>query len=149
MRGDVEALEFMFCAPTVPKVNIRSSVVLTIVYGLGDAFGTVLGATFMCGRSGFNFRIGVWGSIEDPELSNWKEFNNLVESLEDEAESENVSNSEVYMFTDYSTVEACASGGLSSSQKLLDLIIQLQGLMTESGVKINTFHVAGTQMIAQ
>jgi hypothetical protein len=121
---------------------------LTIVYGLGDAFGTVLGATFMCG-SGFNFRKGVWGSIEDPKLSNWKEFTNVVESLEDEAESDNLSDTEVYMFTDYSTGEACASGGLSSSQKLLDLIIQLQGLMTESGVKINTFHVAGTRMIAQ
>ena len=102
----------------------------------------------MCG-SGFNFRKGVWGSIEDPKLSNWKEFTNVVESLEDEAESENLSDSEVYMLTNYSTVEACASSGLSSSPKLLDLIIQLQGLMTESGVKINTFHVAGTRMIAQ
>ena len=30
--------------------------------------------------------IGVWGSREDPESSNWKEFINVVESLEEKGE---------------------------------------------------------------
>ena len=148
LKRDVEALWFMMSNTCTPKVSIRSKSVLTIVYGFGDASGSGLGATFTCG-GGFNFRIGVWGSDEGPESSNWKEFSNIVESLEDEAESGNLSSSEVYMFTDNSTVESCAAKGSSSSPKLLELVIRLQGLMTRSGVKIHISHVAGTRMIAQ
>ena len=148
LKGDLEALSFMVGSDLAPEVSIRSRKVLTIVYGFGDASGSGLGATFTCG-SGFNFRIGIWGSEEDPESSNWKEFTNIVESLEDEAESGNLADSEVYMFTDNSTVESCSAKGSSSSEKLLGLIIRLHGLMTRSGVKIHLFHVAGTRMIAQ
>ena len=148
LRRDVEALIFLFGPSLVPEVSIRSKSIMTIVYGFGDASGTGLGATFTCGGS-FNFRIGVWGCAEDPESSNWKEFTNIVESLEDEALSGNLAGSEVYMFTDNSTVESCASRGSSSSEKLLGLVVRLHGLMTRSGVKIHIFHVAGTRMIAQ
>ena len=85
LQGDLEALKALFEPPVVPEVCVRSRTVVTIVYGFGDASGTGLGATFMCG-SGFNFRIGVWGAEEDPESSNWKEFTNIVEPLEEEAE---------------------------------------------------------------
>ncbi|KAI2491133.1 hypothetical protein MHU86_23419 [Fragilaria crotonensis] len=148
LMEDVKAISFLFSPEIVPEVNIRSKSIMTIVYGFGDASGSGLGATFTCG-GGFNFRIGVWGSLEDPESSNWKEFTNIVESLEDEAQSGNLVDSEVYMFTDNSTVESCASRGSSSSKKLLGLIIRLHGLMTRSGLKIHIFHVAGTRMIAQ
>lgn len=145
---DITALGYMMESRTVPEVSIRSRTVVTVVYGFGDASGSGLGATFTCG-SGFNFRIGVWGADEGPESSNWKEFTNIVESLEDEARSGNLEASEVYMFTDNSTVESCASRGSSSSPKLLDLVIRLQGLMTKNDVRIHIFHVAGTRMIAQ
>lgn len=148
LKGDLEALSYLFGPTGVPEVRIRSKAILTIVYGFGDASGTGLGATFTC-EGGFNFRIGVWGSAENPESSNWKEFTNIVESLEDEARSGNLADSEVYMFTDNSTVESCAARGSSSSPKLLRLVIRLHGLMTRSGVKIHIFHVAGTRMIAQ
>jgi hypothetical protein len=108
LKSDVEALAAMFSPEKAPEVVIRSNTVITIVYGFGDASGTGLGATFTCG-SGFNFRIGVWGSAEDPESSNWKEFTNIVESLEEEAESGQLDKAEVFMFTDNATVEACAS----------------------------------------
>jgi hypothetical protein len=71
--------------------------------GFGDASGTGLGATFTCG-TGFTFRIGVWGSLEKDESSNWKEFTNVVESLEEEAEAGRLEDSEVFMFTDNATV---------------------------------------------
>ena len=121
LRGDLEALRLLFGSPSVPEVCIRSRNVMTIVYGFGDASGTGLGATFTCG-SGFNFQIGVWGAEEDPESSNWKEFTNIVESLEEEAELGHLVDSEVFMFTDNSTVEACAAKGSSSSPKLLGLV---------------------------
>ena len=148
LKEDVEALHFMFAPMEVPEVRIRSKSILTIVYGFGDASGTGLGATFTC-RGGFNFRIGVWGTAEYAESSNWKEFTNVVESLEDEAHSGNLADAEVYMFTNDSTVESCALRGSSFSKKLLSLINRLHGLMTWCGVKIHIFHVAGTRMIAQ
>jgi hypothetical protein len=138
----------MFSPEKAPEVFIRSKMVVTIVHGFGDASGTGLGATFTCG-SGFNLRIGVWGEAEDPESSNWKEFSNIVESLEDEAGDGNLTNAEVFMFTDNATVEACASNGSSSSPKLLNLVVRLHALTSKVGVKINIFHVAGTRMIAQ
>jgi hypothetical protein len=146
--GDLEALENLMRQASAPEVSIRSRTVVTVVYGFGDASGSGLGATFTCGV-GFNFRIGVWGADEGPESSNWKEFTNIVESLEDEAEAGNLEGAEVYMFTDNSTVESCAGKGSSSSPKLLGLIIRLNALMTTQDVKIHIFHVAGTRMIAQ
>ena len=53
------------------------------------------------------------------------------------------------MFTDNSTVEACAAKGSSSSPKLLGLVTRLLALTSKVGVKVNVFHVAGTRMIAQ
>ena len=138
----------MFTSELAPKVCIRSNRVITVVYGFGDASGTGLGATFTCGM-GFNFRIGVWGSKEMDESSNWKEFSNVVEALEDESESGELIGTEVFMFTDNATVEACATKGSSSSLKLLELIVRLRALTTRCGIKLHIFHVAGTRMIAQ
>jgi hypothetical protein len=149
LMSDVLALGSMFgSTEDPPQVNLRSKRIVTIIYGFGDASGSGLGATFTCG-AGFTFRIGVWGAEDQPESSNWKEFTNIVESLEEEGSEGNLRDSEVFMFTDNSTVESCAVKGSSSSRKLLDLIIRLQTLSTRLGVKIQIFHVAGTRMIAQ
>ena len=146
--NDVKALAEIFEQASVPVVSVRCRKLLTVVYGFGDASGTGLGSTFTCG-SGFNFRIGVWGAEEDEESSNWKEFTNVVEALEEEGAEGNLNNSEVFMFTDNSTVESCVSRGSSSSPKLLSLVVRLQGLSMRVGIKIHVFHVAGTRMIAQ
>lgn len=147
---DLCALSAIFKASSgPPQVNLRSKRIVTVIYGFGDASGSGLGATFTCGV-GFTFRIGVWGATEQLESSNWKEFSNVVESLEEEAEEGNLKDAEVFMFTDNTTVEACAEKGSSSSKKLLGLIVRLQALSTQVlGVKIHIFHVAGTRMIAQ
>ncbi|KAI2495940.1 hypothetical protein MHU86_18550 [Fragilaria crotonensis] len=148
LASDVGALAVIFAPTSVPVVGVRSKHVITVVYGFGDASGTGLGATFTCG-SGLNFRIGVWGSKEDPESSNWKEFTNVVESLEEEGREGNLDHSEVFMFTDNSTVESCVSRGSSTSPKLLELVVRLQALSMRVGIKINVIHIAGTRMIAQ
>lgn len=146
---DVEALRKIFeSTDDPPQVNLRSKKILTVIYGFGDASGTGLGSTFTCGV-GFTFRIGVWGAAEHPESSNWKEFTNVVEALEEEGELGNLNQAEIFMFTDNSTVESCAEKGSSSSKKLLQLIVRLHSLSTRLGVKIHIFHVAGTRMIAQ
>ena len=148
LMKDLKVLMAMFKADSPPMVRIRSRRIVTIIYGFGDASGTGLGATFTCG-CGFTFRIGVWRSEEFDESSNWKEFSNIVESLEEEAAAGNLDNAEVFMFTKNSTVEACAYKGSSTSPKLLSLIVRLRALGTKHGIKIHIFHVVGTRMIAQ
>ena len=121
----------MFKSDSPPMVRIRSRRIVTIIYGFGDASGMGLGATFTCG-SGFTFRIGVWGSEEFDESSNWKEFSNIVESLEEEAATGNLGDAEVFMFTNNSTVESCAYKGSSTSPKLLSLIVRLREQMVQA-----------------
>ena len=86
----------------------------------------------------------MWGAEIDPESSNWKEFTNIVESLEEEGADGNLDESEVFMFTDNSTVESYVARGSSSSPKLLSLVIRLQMLSLRVGIKIHVFHVAGS-----
>ena len=145
---DVDALKTILGGEAPPEVQLRSKQIVSVVFGFGDASGTGLGATFTCG-SGFTFRIGVWGSLEKDESSNWKEFTNVVESLEEEGRSGNLDHADVFMFTDNSTVEACLYKGSSSSPKLLSLIIRLKAMAMRHGTKVHIFHVAGTRMIEQ
>lgn len=147
-ESDVLALSQLFESKTPPIVSLRSKSIVTVIYGFGDASGTGLGATFTCG-SGFTYRVGIWGAEESMESSNWREFCNVVEALEEEANLGNLSQSEVFMFTDNSTVESCSVKGSSSSPKLLSLIIRLRALTTRHGIIIHVFHVSGTRMIAQ
>ena len=79
---DVGALLSLLRGDGPPVVQLRSRFIVSVVFGFGDASGTGLGATFTCG-TGFTFRIGVWVSLEKDESSNWKEFTNVVESLEE------------------------------------------------------------------
>ena len=148
LKSDLNSLSAILSPEVVPVVGLRSRLIVSVVYGFGDASGTGLGATFTCG-SGFNFRIGVWGTIERDESSNWKEFANVVAALEDEAKEGNLEGAEVFMFTDNSTVEACAVKGTSSSPKLLALVVKLRSMTTLYGVKLHIFHVSGTRMVAQ
>ena len=129
-------------------VNLRSKRIVTTIYGFGDASGSGLGSTFTHG-SGFTYRIGVWDTDDANESSNWKEFCNIVTSLEDEAKDGNLADSEIFMFTDNSTVESCCVRGTSTSPRLLELVIQLRALSTKFSLKISVFHISGTRMIAQ
>jgi hypothetical protein len=72
-----------------------------------------------------------------------------VTALEEEATAGAISDLEIFVFTDNSTVEACCVKGTSSSPCLLALVIQLQALTRRFSLKINVFHVAGTRMIEQ
>ena len=117
-KNDVLALSVLLGPSLPPVIPLRSRSIVTVVYGFGDASGSGLGSTFTCG-SGFTYRIRVWGADDYSQTSNWKEFCNIVTSLEDEAEEGNLSQLEVFMFTDNSTVESCCGRGTSSSQSCL------------------------------
>lgn len=71
MIEDIRALKAIFSATREPpQINLRSTTIITVVYGFGDASGSGLGATFTCG-TGFSFRIGVWGALV-MSLKHWR-----------------------------------------------------------------------------
>jgi hypothetical protein len=111
-----------------------------VIYGFGDASGTGFGSTFTA-PNGISYRIGVWDSDESEELPNWREFTHVVESLEEEAEMNRLKNGIVYFFTDNSTVESGLYKGTSKSPKLLALVIRVQLLETNYGIRIFVSHV--------
>ena len=135
----------MDCPPTIVLRSLR---VFLIIYGFGDASGKGFGSTFSRGED-ISYRIGTWGEDESDESSNWREFTNVVESLEEEAEGGRLNNTAVYFFTDNSTAEAAIYKGTSKSRKLLGLVIRLKVLEVRHSIHLVVCHVAGTRMIAE
>jgi hypothetical protein len=117
-------------------------------YGFGDASGSGFGSILETG-AGLKYRIGVWGYDDQEESSNYKEFRNVVNAIEEEVASGNMTGSTLFFFTDNTTVEGALSKGNSSSPKLFHLVLKLRKLQVEHGVKIVVSHVSGKRMIAQ
>lgn len=150
-NGALEALAMFMGPEEVPRVMVRANTTLHVFYGFGDASGKGLGSGIA--RSDLphlSVRIGVWGYAEsEEESSNWREFTNVVEGLEEEGEKGNLTNCIVFFFTDNSTVEAALYSGTSSSPKLLKLVIRFKALQSKYSVIVHVSHVAGTRMIVQ
>jgi hypothetical protein len=98
---------------------------------------------------GIKYWMGLWGADDEGESSNWKEFENQVESLEHEAMEGNLTNAMVYFFTDNSTVESCLYKGNSSSAKLFLLMVRMRKLEVTHNAKIVVSHVSGKRMIKE
>jgi hypothetical protein len=145
---DLKGLETMFSAKAPPVIVLRSLFVYEVTHGFGDASGKGFGSTFSLGGD-ISYRIGTWGYDEGDESSNWREFTNVVESLEDEAEVGQLANAVVCFFTDNSTVETAIYKGTSKSRKLLALVIRLKVLEVRHSIHLVVCHVAGTWMIAE
>jgi hypothetical protein len=148
LKDDLGALSAMFELSEPPKVRVRSNKILAVLYGFCDASGSGFGSMISSGK-GIFYRIGLWGRDSEEESSNWREFENAVESCEHEAHEGRLEGSELFLFTDNSTVEAALYKGNSTSPKLFSLIVRLRKLELEFGAKILVVHVAGTRMIAQ
>lgn len=146
-RDDMKALQLFFSRPEPPEFVLRSKKVAVVIYGLGDASGKGFGSSFTM-NGGISYRIGVWAEEESDESSNWREFTNVVESLEEEAASGRLRNTAVYFFTDNFTVESAVHKGTSSSKKLLGLVIRLLALQLMYGIVLIVSHVSGKRMIA-
>ena len=145
---DLVFLAQFFKSDSPPRVMVRSRLLFLIVYGFGDASGKGFGSTFTV-PDGISYRIGVWKPDESSESSNWREFTNVVESLEEEAASGRLDNATVYFFTDNTTVEASLYKGTSKSKKLLSLVIRVKLLESQRGIRILVSHVSGKRMIAE
>jgi hypothetical protein len=147
-KGDVFALGELLSPSSPPLVTVQTNMVYEIYYGFGDASGKGFGSTLLTAK-GIKYQIGLWGSDEEGESSNWKEFENQVESLEQEATDRKLADAMVYFFTDNSTVESCLYKGNSSSVKLFLLMVRMQNLEVTHNAKILVLHVSGKRMIKE
>jgi hypothetical protein len=143
------ALGEILSPPTPPDVLvIRSNAILQIIYRFGDASGKGFGSMVMS-EQGVKIHIGLWEPDAEDESSNWKEFENVVEALEEEGENGALDGCLVYFFTDNSTVELALYKGNSSSPKLFDLVVRFKKLETRYKARFSVCHVSGKRMIAQ
>jgi hypothetical protein len=149
LAGDMRALMLLLSGKEPPVVTLRAKFIYMVKYGFGDALGKGFGATFAL-KTGVSYQIGVWTKDRENESSNWREFTNVIESLEDEAASGQLDSDMVFFFTDNKTVESSLYCGTSSSSpKLLDLVIRFKVLETKHSIKLVVIHVSGVRMIAE
>jgi len=151
LRSDINALLRLSQSESAPCRRIRPKFSASVLYGFGDASGTAFGATSQFQHSSdIHFQFGQWlTSVTKEESSNWREFTNLVEYLEERGAEGQLFDSEVFMFTDNSTAEAAFWKGTSKSRKLLDLVLRLRELEMQTGMILHIIHVSGKRMIAQ
>ena len=122
--------------------------IITAIYGFGDASASGFGASIGL-RQGVHGRFEVWGKDAEDKSSNYRELRNLVETVEEEALTGGLSDSELWVFTDNSTAKSCFTKGGSSSELLHDLVLHLGKVEMQMGIEVRLVHVAGTRMIAQ
>jgi len=120
----------------------RSSVAL---YGFADASGCGFGSTLLA-KGRVHYRHGQWSKDHSDESSNHRELDNLITAIEEAMQEGLLTDSELFMFTDNSTMESAFFKGTSTSPKLFDLILRLQELRMGDGLILYMIHVAGTQM---
>jgi len=142
------ALKKFFDSDSPPIITERTSTLQLVIYGFVDASKSGFGSSIDYNGT-IKYRIGTWGPDQDDESSNFREFCNLIETLEYEAKLGRLNNSTVIMATDNATVEACIYKGNSTNYKLFDLIIRFKDLELKTGSKFIITHVSGKRMMEQ
>jgi hypothetical protein len=145
---DLKAFQALLSPDSPPEVTVRCLRIFTLLYGFGDASGRGFGSTVL-GSDGTRYRIGVWDRATEDESSNFREFENVVLSLEEEADQGRLKDALVFFFTDNSTVESALYKGNSSSAKLFELIVRFRKLELVTGARFIISHVSGKRMIAE
>ena len=147
-ESDMKALRRIFDRAEPPRMPVRSGNITNVFYGFGDASGNGFGSAVQC-HKGLSICMGVWGKDEQSESSNFREFENMVATLEGEGRKQNLQDTMLFFFTDNSTVEGAIYKGTSASPKLLDLVIRFIALQSHYDTQIMVSHVSGKRMIAQ
>jgi len=135
LSHDLLVLTNFFDVDKAPWRFVRGKTVHVVRYGFGDASKAGFGSTLE--------------TENGSQSSNFRELENLAQSLEVESEKGNLKGSEVFLFTDNSTAESAYFKGTSSSKKLFQIVMRLRKMEFASGIKINFIHVAGSRMIQQ
>lgn len=144
----LRALEKFFGSAEPPNVVDRSDNISLLIYGFADASKSGLGSILDLGDR-TKYRIGVWGADSSDNSSNWREFRNLVLTLEEEQKKGTLDGSFIVLATDNQVAESCIYKGNSKSPELFDLIVRLRNVELQTGAKIIVTHVSGRRMMLQ
>ena len=131
-----------------PEVVVRSSNSILIIYGYADASRGGFGNSLLI-KGELKYRIGTWVSDEGGNLSNWRELENLVSSMEDAGKKGWLWGATVLLATDNEVAERALYKGNSTDLKLFYLVVRLKKLELIFGCSLLITHAAGTRMIAQ
>ena len=145
LTRDLLALRALFKADTPQLRLIRGLAICYALFGFGDASGGGFGSSWEV-KQGTAYRYGTWSRSMDGESSNLRELTNLVDTLKEMADQDELKGKEIFLFTDNSTSEAAYYSGSSSSEKLFDLVLRVKLLEMNSLTKIHLIHVSGEQM---
>jgi hypothetical protein len=89
------------------------------------------------------------GSGTDSVSSNFRELCNLVDSVEEGVSCGELSNAELFIFTDNTTAEGCYYKGNADNRRLFTQVLRLRKLELHASLHLHVIHVAGTRMIHQ
>ena len=112
-----------------PNRLVRGSKFVVVKYGVGDDSVTSFESSWMTNKEGIKYIHGTWGRDENKgRSSNYRELLNLVESMEEIEENDEMEGAEIFLFTGNTVAEATAHKGSSSSKLLFDLVIRLKNI---------------------
>ena len=136
--------------PALRLIRGAIRTILEVLYIFGDASGAGFGASWTIPDSdAIGYRYGIWGREGHDTSSNYREFRNLVETLEEMGARGDLEGREIFIFTDNMVSESIASKGSSTSKALYELVVRVFKLEMAYRCNISFIHVAGTRMIAQ
>jgi hypothetical protein len=147
LSWDIQAMLELTDSEDAPKRSVRPGKLAHAIYGFGDASQDGFGASIEIAGKGIVWRSGTWSRTMREESSNYREFRNLVEMIEELVRAGTLRGHELFMFTDNSTAESAFFKGTSSSEKLFNLVLRLRKIEMEGDLFIHLVHVAGTRMI--
>ena len=143
----VKVLCLMFESEEPALRLVRGCGVVEVMYVFGDASGEGFGASWW--KSGSTrFRYCVWGEEGENTSSNYREFKNLVDSLEVMGKCGELKGKDIFLLR--TTLQLnIARKGSSTSPVLFDLVAQLYMLELKYQCTVRCTRVAGTRMIQQ
>ena len=122
-----EALSLLFCDNETDLRLIRVTVSIDVLYIFGDASGSRFGG-LLTEEDLVGFGFGVWNEEGGVNNSNYQDFRNLVESLEDIGRKKRLYGREVFLCTDNMVSDWIAVAGYSRAETLYDLVVGLHCL---------------------
>jgi len=149
LMDDIHCLLHLFSDDTPPTRMIRCTRRCVAIYGFVDASTAGYGGSFALPDGSILFRHGLWGRDADSVTSNFRELKNLVDSIEQGVHCGELSNTELFVFTDNTTAEGAYYKGNSNSKPLFAQVLRLRKLEMAPSLRLHVIHVAGTRMIQQ
>ena len=141
---DIDALLEFTNGDTGPLIPVRLTKTI-LVYMVGDASGTGFGGSTWKPGASSDATFGAWDSIVSETVSsNFRKALNLVMMIERQVLTGEIERgSELFVFTDNSTVERAFNKGASSVKKLHDLVVQIRKMEMLGQVSPRFVWIAG------